>query len=99
MHVLVGLVMVVGALWGARALDGATVGSFGHTGTLLLVIAGPLGAAIMSHEARAIARGLRRLVEAIGARAEERRRQTLTECYEVGRAMRAGKPLEAARIL
>jgi chemotaxis protein MotA len=99
MHVLFGLILVVGALWGARTLDGAAVGSFAHLGTLMLVVLGPLGTAVMSHDGRALVSGLRRLVEALSGRATERRKRTLSECYEVGRALRAGKPLEASQIL
>jgi chemotaxis protein MotA len=99
MHVLFGLVMMVAALWGARALDGATVGSFGHIGTIVLVVLGPLGAAVMSHDFRTLVNGVKRLAEALAGRAPERRKRTLSECYEVGRAMRAGKPLEASQIL
>src|SRR5262249_51878054 len=45
MHVVLGLIMVIGALVGARRLDGTTFGSFGHAGTILLVVLGPIGAA------------------------------------------------------
>jgi chemotaxis protein MotA len=99
MHILIGLVMVVTALWGARALDGATVGSFGHAGTLLLVVLGPLGAAVMSHDLRAMISGCKLLAEAVAGRATERRRRTLSQCYEVGRALRQGRAVDASHIL
>ena len=99
MHVLFGLLMVVGALYGARALDGTTFGSFGHPGTILLVVLGPLGAAVMSFDGRALWNGVRQLGAAIAGRAHARRRRTMNECYEVGRALRAGQPLAASRVL
>jgi chemotaxis protein MotA len=99
MHVLVGLIMVVAALAGARTLAGATFGSFGHIGTLVLVVFGPLGAAVMSHDGAALAAALRRLAEALRGRRELDRKRTLDECYEVGRALRGGRPLDASHIL
>lgn len=99
MHVLIGLVLVASALVGARWLDGMTFGQFGHAGTILLVCLGPLGAAIMAFDGRSLLVALRSLVEAIGGRSQRRRREVLAECYEVGRLLRAGRPLEASRIL
>lgn len=99
MHVILGLAMIVGALWGARTLDGATVGSFGHVGTIVLVVFGPLGAVVMSHDGRALLGAVRRLAEALVVRAGPRRKRTLDDCYEVGRRLRAGRPVEAANLL
>jgi chemotaxis protein MotA len=99
MHVLVGIVMIVGALAGVRLLDGTVVGTFGHVGTVVLVLFGPLGAAVMSHDWEALRSAVRILLEAFSGRATQRRKQTLSECYEVGRLLRAGRIAEAARIL
>src|SRR5262245_25525037 len=99
MHVLMGLVMVVMALFGARRFDGAAVGSLGHLGTILLVVLGPIGAAVMSHDWRAIVTAFRRLADALAGRATERRKQVLSQCYEVGRALRQGRAMDASHIL
>ena len=38
MHVLVGLVIIVASLWGARRFEGEALGGYGHIGTILLVV-------------------------------------------------------------
>jgi chemotaxis protein MotA len=99
MHVLVGIVMIVGALAGVRLLDGTVIGTFGHVGTMVLVLLGPLGAAVMSHDWEALRSSIKILFEALSGRASAKRKQTLTECYEVGRLLRSGKIADAARVL
>jgi chemotaxis protein MotA len=99
MHVLVGIVMIAGALAGVRLLDGTVIGTFGHVGTIVLVMLGPIGAAILSHDGDALRNSLRILREAFAGRQAAKRKQTLTECYEVGRLLRSGRISEAARLL
>jgi chemotaxis protein MotA len=91
--------MVVGGLFAARGLEGMKLGGFEHLGTLVLVVLGPLGAAVMSHDGASLLSSWRCLVDALRGRAEERRRRTLETVHAAGRALRAGKPLEASQLL
>src|SRR4051812_31788461 len=99
MHVVLGFAMVVVALVGARRFDGMSFGSYGHAGTIFLVVLGPIGAAVMSFDFRSLWTAVRALVDSIVSRADRRRRQVLADCYEVGRALRAGRTLDASRVL
>lgn len=99
MHLVIGLLLVLSAVASARLFDGIHVGPLGPLGTLLLVGVGPLGAAVMSHDWRAIANAFRILIEAIRGDAAEKRKRTLSDCYQVGRALKAGRASEAAALL
>ncbi len=101
MHVFLGLAILVCSLWAGHRFSSATFGGLLHLGSALILIAAPIGAACIAYHLRTLGACVLWSFRALFGKGggEKARRLMLEDLYAFGRAVRAGKAVEASEVL
>ena len=101
MHVILGLAVLAASLYTGHRFSSATFGGLLHVGSAIILLAAPVGAALIAYDLRTLGACVLWSFRALFGRhgGKKSRRLMLEDLYAFGRAVRAGRAVEASEVL
>ena len=99
MHILVGIVAVIGILFGSHHLIGQSFGGYLNLSAPVLVGGGPLAICLISYDFRTLLEAVRTFGRSLTHSGDADQSELMKDLYTFGRMIREGRAAEAGRFL
>jgi chemotaxis protein MotA len=98
-HILIGLIAIVGVLFGSHQLIGQSFGGYLNLSAFVLVGGGPLAICLISYDFRTLFEAARTFGRSIVHGGDADQTELMSDLYKFGRMIREGRAAEAGRFL